>query len=140
MPAAIDPPQVPHDGPSTSRRARARSVRRLAAVAVLAALTIGAPVTALRASGGTVAVEDIQIVGTPKLFVQRPGSGAGYDAAWVVFKTRPHLHVARQVVVEVRDLPGRSYGASGAPNCVRSTVIQADRAIRPGATYRLRCA
>jgi hypothetical protein len=140
MPAATDPPQVPRDSPSASRPGHAQGVRRLAGVLVLAALTIGAPVTALRASGGTVPVEDIQIAGTPKLFVERPGSGAGYNAAWVVFTTRPHLHVVRQVVVEVRDLLGSSYSASGAPSCVRSTIIQANRAIRPGARYRVRFA
>ena len=131
-------PQVPRDTPSASAPSRASGMRRIAAVVVLAALTIGAPVTALRAAVGTVPVEDIQIAGTPKLFVERPGSGAGYNAAWVVFTTRPHLHVARQVVVEVGDLLGRSYGGSGAPNCVRSTIIQANHAIRPGATYRVR--
>jgi hypothetical protein len=113
-------------------------VRRLAAAAILAALTIGAPVNALRAADGTVPVEDIQIAGTPKLFVERPGTGAGYNAAWVVFQTRPRLHVVRQVVVEVRGLRGRSYSAAGAPNCVRSTVIHAASVLRPGAKYRVR--
>jgi hypothetical protein len=113
-------------------------MRRLAATAILAVLMIGAPVTALHAAGGTIPVEDIQIAGTPKLFVERPGSGGGYNAAWVVFQTRPHLHVGRQVVVEVRGLHGRSYGAAGAPNCVRSTVIHASSVLRPGAKYRVR--
>jgi hypothetical protein len=51
---------------------------------------------------------------------------------------RPHLHVARQVVVEVRGLRGRSFGAAGAPDCVRSTVIHAASVLRPGAKYRVR--
>ena len=111
---------------------------RLAATAVLAALTLAAPAAALQAAGGTVPVEEIQIAGTPKLLVERPGRGAGYDAAWVVFQTRPHLHVVRQVVVEVRGLRGRSYSAAGAPDCVRSTVIHAAGVLRPGARYRVR--
>ena len=123
--------------PTTTTRSPHR-LPRLAATAVLATLTLGAPVAALQAAGGTVPVEDIEIAGTPKLFVERPGRGAGYDAAWVVFQTRPHLHVARQVVVEVRGLRGRSFGAAGVPNCVRSTVIHAANVLRPGAKYRVR--
>ena len=138
MPMNADTPEVSRDSPSASPRASAHGVRRIAAIVILAVLTIGAPATALRAAGGTVPVEDIQIAGAPKLFVERPGTGAGYNAAWVVFQTRPHLHVGRQVVVEVRGLRGRSYGAAGAPNCVRSTVIHAASVLRPGAKYRVR--
>jgi hypothetical protein len=138
MPSNAHPPEVPRDRPSAPPRASAHGVRRLAATAILAALMIATPVTALRAAGGTVPVEDIQIAGAPKLFVERPGTGAGYNAAWVVFQTRPHLHVGRQVVVEVRGLRGRSYGAAGAPNCVRSIVIHAASVLRPGVKYRVR--
>jgi hypothetical protein len=113
-------------------------VRSLAAMAVLGALMLGAPMTALSAAGGSVPIEDIEITGTLKLFVERPGTGAGYDAAWVVFQTRPHLRVVRQVVPEVRGLRGRSYTADGAPNCVRSTVIHAAGVVKPGARYRVR--
>jgi FtsP/CotA-like multicopper oxidase with cupredoxin domain len=117
---------------------QARGVRALAAMAVLGALMLGTPMTALHAAGGTVPVQDIQIVGTPKLFIERPGTGAGYHAAWVVFQTRPHLHVVRQVVVEVRGARGRSYTASGAPNCVRSTILNATSLVKPGGRYRVR--
>jgi hypothetical protein len=117
---------------------RARGMRSPAAIAVLGVLMLGAPITALHAAGGAVPVEDIQIVGTPKLFVERPGTGAEYHAAWVVFQTRPRLHVVRQVVVEVRGARGRSYTASGAPNCVRSTIINAAGLVKPGTRYRAR--
>jgi hypothetical protein len=123
--------------PAADQR-RARGVRALAATAVLAALMLGAPMTALHAAGGTIPVGDIKIVGTPKLFVERPGTGAGYHAAWVVFQTRPRLHVVRQVVVEVRGLRGRSYTASGGANCVRSTILNAASLVKPGARYRVR--
>ena len=119
-------------------RKQARGVRALAATAVLGALMLGAPVTALQAAGGTVPVGDIQIVGTPKLFVERPGAGAGYHAAWVVFQTRPRLHVVRQVVVEIHGARGRSYTASGAVNCVRSTILNAAGLVKPGTRYRVR--
>jgi hypothetical protein len=137
MPTNADTHEVPRDTPSASGKVSAYGVRRIAAIAILAVLTIGAPVTALRAAGGTVPVEDIQIAGAAKLFVERPGTGAGYNAVWIVFQTRPHLHVARQVVVEIRGLRGRSYGAAGAPDCVRSTVIHAASVVRPGAKYRV---
>jgi hypothetical protein len=117
---------------------QARGVRSLASMAVLGAILLGAPMTALYAAGRSVPVEDIHIVGSPKLVVERPGTGAGYDAAWVVFQTRPHLHVVRQVVPEVRGLRGRSYSAAGAPNCVRSTVIHAAALVKPGTRYRVR--
>jgi hypothetical protein len=125
------------NAPAADHR-QARTGRSLAAMAVLGALSLGAPMTALYAAGGSVPVEDIQIVGSPKLFVERPGTGAGYDAAWVVFQTRPRLHVVRQVVPEVRGLRGRSYSADGAPNCVRSTVIHAAGLVKPGTRYRVR--
>ena len=64
--------------------------------------------------------------------------GAGYNAAWIVFRTRPHLHIARQVVVEIRGLKGCSYGGSGAPNCVRATDIQASQLVTRGHRYRVR--
>jgi hypothetical protein len=119
-------------------RAGARGACRLAAIAVLGVLAVGAPTAALHAAGGTVPIEDIEIVGTPKLFVERPGTGAGYNAAWVVFQTRPHLHVARQVVVELRGLRGNTYSSRGAPNCIRATVIHAASVVKPGARYRVR--
>jgi hypothetical protein len=107
-------------------------------MAVLGGLMVGAPITALHAANRNVAVEDIQIVGTPKLFVERPGTGSGYDSAWVIFRTRPHLQVVRQVVTDLRGLRGRSYTADGALNCVRSTVIHAAPVVKPGARYRVR--
>jgi len=104
---------------------------RAAAIAVLAALTIGAPIAALEArTPGATPIDEIRIAGAPALHVERPGTGAGYDSAWIVFRTRPHLHVSRQVVVRVRGMSGRSYGAAGHPNCIRSTVIGAAKGSR----------
>ncbi len=120
------------------RRPRRSVPAALGAIVLLSALALGVPVGAPHAATGAVAVDDIEIVGTPKLYVEAPGTGAGYNAAWVVFRTRPHLHISRQVVVEIRGLKGRSYGGSGAPNCVRSTVIQANRLVKRGHRYRVR--
>lgn len=120
----------------------ARPTRRLGpallAAVLPAALALGFPIGAPQAATGAVAVSDIEIAGTPKLYVESPGRGAGYNAAWIVFRTRPHLHIARQVVVEVRGLRGRSYGRAGAANCVRSTVIQGNTRVKHGNTYRVR--
>ncbi|MEA2190212.1 MAG: hypothetical protein QOI73_333 [Solirubrobacteraceae bacterium] len=111
---------------------------RLAVLAALAALAVVLPAAALHAASGTVDVEDIRIVGTPTLHVERFGSGAGYNSAWVVFRTSERLHVVRQIVAEVHGLRGRSYTASGARTCVRSTVISAAKVIKPGNSYRVR--
>ena len=126
-----------HAACRTARRSP-RTLPTLFAVMLLAALGLGGFVGAPQAAGGAVAVEDIEIVGAPKLYVQPRGGGAGYNSAWIVFRTRPHLHISRQVVVEIRGLKGRSYGGSGAPNCVRSTVIQANRLVKRGHRYRVR--
>ncbi len=112
----------------------------LAGLALLVALALAlvAPAGAPHAATGAVPVDDITIAGTPRLHVEAPGTGAGYNAAWITFRTSPHLHISRQVVVEIRGLKGRSYGGSGAPNCVRSTVIQANRLVKRGHRYRVR--
>jgi hypothetical protein len=107
-----------------------------ALVVVLGVLAL--PAAAPLASSGNVAVDDIKIVGTPVLYVQRPVSSHTYNAAWVIFRTSPHLHEARQVVVELKGRSGRSFGNAGARNCVRSTIIQVARLVKPGATYRVR--
>jgi hypothetical protein len=120
-----------------TRHANARSVRGLAAISVLAVVMIGAPVAALHAAGGNVAVKDIRITGDPKLFFERPGADPGGDIAWVVFQTRPRLRVVRQVVVEARGRRGRSFTA-GRPNCVRSAILQGAVGLRHGAKYRVR--
>jgi len=57
-----------------------------------------------------------------------------------VFRTRRHLHVARQVVARVRDSSGRSFAAAGARNCVRATVISEAAGIpgfKAGRRYRV---
>ena len=128
---------APRSARSLAPRSRAAAAA-LAVIALLVALAFGVGVSAPQAASGAVPVSDIEIFGPPKLYVESPGGGAGYNAAWVVFRTRPHLHIARQVVVEVRGLKGRSYGGSGARNCVRSTVIQASKVVRHARTYRVR--
>ena len=122
----------------TARRPiRSAGLCRAAAIVVLAALTIGAPVKALHAKGPTpTPLHQIAISGTPRLLVEKPG-GAGYDSAWVIFRTSTRMQVTRQVVTRVRDLTGRSYGDGGQPNCIRSTVIGGAKVVRPGVRYRV---
>ncbi len=123
----------------TARHLAARSARLTAILAAVAAvLAVGVSVAASQAATGTVEVKDIKIVGTPVLYVQRPVSNATYNAAWVVFKTRPHLHESRQGVTELKGHRGRSFGRAGGPNCIRSTIIQVAKLVRPGVTYRVR--
>jgi hypothetical protein len=122
---------------STAGHANARSIRCVAAIAALAVLPVGAPVAALHAASGAVDVKDIRVVGTPKLFFERPGTDPGGDIAWVVFQTRPRLRVVRQVVVELRGRRGRSHTARGA-NCIRSTILQGAVGLKHGARYRVR--
>jgi hypothetical protein len=101
-------------------------------------LAIGAPVAALQADPRGVSVEDITIVGTPTLYVERPADGAAPNVgAWVVFRTQPHLRVVGQVVVEVQGLRGHSHTGRGAPDCVRATVL-AGGVLKPGSRYRVR--
>lgn len=111
---------------------------RPAMLVALAAIAVTLPAAALHAASGTVDVEDIRIVGTPTLHVERPGSGAGYNSAWVVFRTGERLHVVRQIVTELRGRRGRSYTAKGARTCVRSTVINVAKLVKPGHRYRVR--
>jgi len=122
--------------PRSSLRPSAR-LRNVAALVVLSALTLGAPVAALRAQSSNTPIEQIRIVGTPKLYVQVPSDPKTYNSVWIVFRTSPHLHVSRQVVVRVKGKSGRAYGASGHPNCIRSTVIQAAKLLKPGAKYKV---
>ena len=72
------------------------------------------------------------------LYVQRPVSDGTYNAAWVIFRTRPHLHEPRQVLVELKGKRGRSRGNAGARDCMRSRIIHVARLVRPGAKYRVR--
>jgi hypothetical protein len=117
---------------------RGRLVRRGAAVAVIAATASCASLgTSLAATPGAVPLAGIRIVGTPTLYVQAP-PGSGYKSAWVTFRTTPHLHVALQLVTEVRGLLGRSFGVPGPANCIRSTIINAVGIVKPGSRYKVR--
>jgi hypothetical protein len=127
-----------HSTPFASPLRHVRRRRGPAAIAVLAMLAIGAPVAALQADSGLVNVEDITIVGTPTLYVQRPAEPGPNVGAWVVFRTRPHLRVVRQVVVEVRGVLGASHTGRGAPDCIRSNVLRAGQLLKPGSRYRVR--
>jgi hypothetical protein len=114
---------------------RGRLVRRGAAL--FAAASCASLGTSFAATG-TVPIKQIRIVGTPTLYVQAPpGTGTGYNSAWVTFKTSPHLHVALQLVTEVRGLLGRSFGVAGPQNCIRSTIINAVGIVKPGSRYKV---
>lgn len=119
-------------------RFRLTFMHRIAAIATLAGLTVGAPVAALQAQTSRTPVHAITIVGTPTLHVDTANASHGYKSAWVLFRTSPHLHEPRQVVVRVHGMSGRSYGNAGARNCVRSTIIHAANVLKPGAKYRVR--
>jgi hypothetical protein len=117
---------------------RGRSLRHGVAMAVIAAAASYASLGTSLAATGTLPVAEIQIVGTPTLYVQAPpGTGTGYNPAWVTFRTSPHLHVALQLVTEVRGLFGRSFGVAGPRNCIRSTVINAVGIVKPGSRYEV---
>jgi hypothetical protein len=118
-------------------RFRLTPTYHLTAIATLAALTVGAPVAALQAQTPRTPVHAIRIVGTPTLHVDTANASHGYKSAWVLFRTSPHLHEPRQVVVRVHGMSGRSFGNAGARNCVRSTIIRAANVLRPGAKYRV---
>jgi hypothetical protein len=115
---------------------RSRLLRRGAALAVIVAAASFASLGTSLAATGTIPIAQIRIVGTPTLYVQAPpGTGTGYNSAWVTFRTSPHLHVALQLVTEVRGLLGRSFGVAGPRNCVRSTIINAVGIVKPGSRY-----
>jgi hypothetical protein len=117
---------------------RSRLLRRGAALAVIVAAASFASLGTSLAATGTIPIAQIRIVGTPTLYVQAPsGTGTGYNSAWVTFRTSPHLHVALQLVTEVRGLLGRSFGVAGPRNCVRSTIINAVGVVKPGSRYRV---
>lgn len=123
------------NAPSGHRGRDGTIMRRTAAAAALLAMALAVGVGAPQAATGVVPVANLKIVGTPKLYVERPGAGGGYDSAWVVLQTSSHLHVVRQILVTVRDLVGESYSTSGAPNCVRSTILQGNRVVQAGRRY-----
>jgi hypothetical protein len=116
---------------------RASRYHTIAALATLAGLTVGAPVAALQAQTPRTPVQSIRIVGTPTLHVDTANASHGYKSAWILFRTSPHLHGPRQVVVRVHGMSGRSYGNAGARNCVRSTIIHAANVLKPGRKYRV---
>jgi hypothetical protein len=115
-------------------------LRGFAAIVALAALTVGAPVAALHAKTPKTPVEDIRFVGTVTLHVDTARASHGYHSAWVLFRTSPHLHEPRQVVVRIGEFSGRSYGnvAGTGRNCIRSTLIHAAEKLKPGVKYRVR--
>ncbi len=127
-----------HRRSDTFRRTTGRPGLPAALAVTLGALAMGLPGAASQAASGTVEVKDIKIVGTPVLYVQRPVSGRTYNSAWVLFRARPHLHEARQVVVELKGKRGRTFGNAGPRDCLRSTIIQVARLVKPGAKYRVR--
>jgi hypothetical protein len=112
-------------------RPRVASAATSAAFAVVA---IGAPAAASAADPPRVDINQISIVGTPKLFIAQPGSTG---SAFVVFQTRPRLRTVRQVVVEIKGKLGRSYTSRGRARCVRSTFLHV-QTLKAGSGYRVR--
>lgn len=112
-----------------------RRVASPATAAGLAVVAMGASAAALAADPPRVDINQISIVGSPKLFIGQPGSTG---SAFVVFQTRPRLRTVRQVVVEINGKLGRSYTSRGRAGCVRSTFLHVQTALKPGSRYRVR--
>ncbi len=72
-----------------------------------------------------------------RLYVPAETPAAGRAAAWVVFRTSPHVN-ARLTVVRVGARSGRSYAASGAANCIRAAVPSRSSSTGPTAGRRYR--
>jgi len=120
-----------HTAATTSGRARAA----LAACAGLLAVT-GA--CSAQDSAAATAPPTFKVAAGARLYVPASPPAAGRAAAWVVFRTSPHVS-ARLTVVQVAGRSGRSYAADGAANCVRSTVPSGDGrpALHAGRRYRV---
>jgi hypothetical protein len=111
-----------------------RRVASAATAAGLAVVVMGAPAAATAADPPRVDINQISIVGSPKLFIAKPGSTG---SAFVVFQTRPRLRTVRQVVVEINGNLGRSYTSRGRAGCVRSTFLNV-QPLKAGSRYRVR--
>lgn len=118
-----------------TRDARRRRVthRTIVALAGLLALT-----AAGTAQASTAAPPTFKVAAGARLYVPAATPASGRAAAWVVFRTSPHVS-ARLTVVRVAGRSGRSYAADGGANCVRSTLPSGDGrpALKAGRSYRV---
>jgi len=108
------------------------------AIALLAALFVSAGVGTARSSAGSTAPPTFKVAADARLYVAAKSPGVGRAAAWVVFRTSPHVS-ARLTVVRVASQSGRSYAASGATNCIRSAVPSksGSTTLKTGRRYRV---
>ena len=114
------------------------SRRTRATVAALAALLVLTAAVFAQGSAGAATAPTLKVVAGARLYVPATTPGTGRAAAWVVFRTSPHAN-ARLTVVQVAGRSGRSYAASGAPNCIRSAVPSksGSTALKAGRRYRV---
>ena len=113
-----------------------RRVTSAATAAGLAVVVMGAPAAAPATHLPRVDINQISIIGSPKLFIGQPDS-TGFRSAWVVFQTRPRLHTVRQVVVEIKGKLGQSNTSRGRAACVRSAFLNAQTFVKAGSRYRV---
>jgi hypothetical protein len=116
-----------------------RLTRRVACAATAAGLAVAVMGAAAAAPAAdpprVVDIDQITIIGSPKLFVGQRGS-RGFGSAWIVFQTRPRLRTVRQVVVRISGERGLNYTSRGRPACIRSTIVDA-RTLKAGSRYRV---
>jgi hypothetical protein len=107
-------------------------------VAVAASLLLAAALLPAQGSAGATAPPAFKVAAGARLYVPATRPAAGRAAAWVVFRTSPHVS-ARLTVVRVAARSGRSYAASGAANCIRSAVPARSgaTALKAGHSYRV---
>jgi len=108
-------------------------LQTFAAAVLLTALLVPAQISA-----GAAAPPAFEVAAGARLYVPASSPGTGRAAAWVVFRTSPHVN-ARLTVVRVASRSGRSYAASGAANCIRSAVPSRSgtTALKAGHRYRV---
>jgi len=107
-------------------------------VAVLTALAVPAAALSAQSPAAPATPPAFKVAAGARLYVPAAAPASGRAAAWVVFRTSPHTN-ARLTVVTVAGRSGRSYAASGAPNCIRSAVPAeaGRRARKAGSRYRV---
>lgn len=109
----------------------------LAMVAV-ATLVMGAGAVAAQDSARATAPPTFKVATGARLYLPATKPATGRAAAWVVFRTSPHVS-ARLTVVRVAGRSGRSYAASGAADCIRSAVPAkaGSTVLKAGRRYRV---
>jgi len=89
--------------------------------------------TLLPAAAAAATPPAYNLSGEPMLYAAADSSRPGAPTAWVVFRTNSDIN-PRLTVVRAGDRSGRSYRASGAATCVRSTIV-GGRPLRAGVSY-----